>query len=142
MKHNEDDQTSYAKSLASLILTLGQHPEITDNVIGVLQLDDLVEIIDTVQGDNSSVINGMLNRETVLNTNGTDLTFKKGKAFRVIGEESYDSYNVIIDNRNTEAIVQKSRLDIQDQEVWVNILFKRSRNRKLSKRICIPKIPF
>lgn len=119
----DDDQTSYAKSLASN-LNIRSTPEITDNVIGVLQLDDLVEILDTVQGDNSSVINGMLNRETILNINGTDLTFKKGKVFRVIGEESYDSYKVIIDNRNTEAFVQKSRLDIQDQEVWVNILFK------------------
>ena len=76
----------------------------------------------------------MLNRETVLNINGTDLTFKKGKVFRVIGEESYDSYKVIIDNRNTEAIVQKSRLDIQDRKFGLTS-YLRIQKQKLSKKL-------
>jgi hypothetical protein len=119
------DYNTYAKSNVSN-LNVRSTPAISDNVIGMLQLGDRVEVLDTVKSELAAIQNGMLNKDTFIEIEGNDVLFKNGRVFQIIGEISEGplSYRIRVDNNNHEAIIVKSNIDLIESEVWLKINFK------------------
>jgi len=118
--HRSQVQKTYAKSNASN-LNVRSTPAITDNIIDMLQLGDVVEVLDTVRFEIEPNQQALLNQETLIEIEGKEILFKKGKALKIINKVGTSSYRVIVDERNNEAIISENNLDIVDKEIWLKI---------------------
>ena len=118
-KTSNQDYKTYARSNASN-LNVRANPEISDNIIDMLQMGDRVEVLDTIRIKIETIKQALLNQETFIEIDGKEILFKKGKAFEIINKlGSY--YEVIVDDSNNEAIIPKSKLDLVNKEVWLRI---------------------
>lgn len=102
-------------------LNVRSTPEISDNIIGRLQLKQTVQVIDTVRVKIPIVTHALLNKETFINIDGSKIPFKSGVAVQLIEEVSTNNYRVLISDKQKEVIISKSYLDMIDEEVWIKI---------------------
>ena len=120
--------STYAKSNVSN-LNVRSTPEISDNVIGMLQLGDRVEVLGVVKREMGATRNGILNKETLIDIAGSEVLFQSGKVFKIIHEGPL-AYRVIADDRDHEAIIDKSNIDLIEREVWLLVHFLNQKSRK------------
>ena len=111
---------TYANSNASN-LNVRSTPAISDNIIDMLQLGDRVEVLDTIRIEIKTIKQALLNQETFIEIEGIEILFQKGKALEIVNKIGDNSYRVIVDERNNEAIISKKNLDLIDKEIWLKI---------------------
>jgi uncharacterized protein YgiM (DUF1202 family) len=111
---------TYANSNASN-LNVRSTPALSDNIIDMLQLGDRVEVLDTVRIEIKTIKQALLNQETFIEIKGIEILFQKGKALEIVNKIGDNSYRVIVDERNNEAIISKKNLDLIDKEIWLKI---------------------
>ena len=128
------DYNTYAKSNVSN-LNVRSTPEISDNVIGMLQLGDRVEVLYTVKSEMAAIQNGMLNKDTFIEIEGNDVLFKHGKVFQIIGEigDAPVAYRIKVDYSNHEAIIVKSNIDLIESEVWLKINYQNQKSQSFNQ---------
>ena len=141
---NEDllslSHKTYANSNASN-LNVRSTPALSDNIIDMLQLGDRVEVLDTIRIEIKTIKQALLNQETYIEIEGIEILFQKGKALKIVNKIGDNSYRVIVDERNNEAIISKKNLDLIDKEIWLKIrlnnqqegyVYQRFLNREIS----------
>ena len=116
--HNAGQTTSKCKVSN---LNFRSTPEISDNIIGKIQLGEEVVVLDTVAIKIDVVTNALLNKETFIDINGSQILFKQGVAMKLVEEVDNENYKVIVNDRGDESVIAKSNLDLIDEEVWVKI---------------------
>ena len=128
------DYNTYAKSNVSN-LNVRSTPEISDNVIDMLQLGDRVEVLYTVKSEMAAIQNGMLNKDTFIEIEGNDVLFKHGKVFQIIGEigDAPVAYRIKVDYSNHEAIIVKSNIDLVESEVWLKINYQNQKSQSFNQ---------
>ena len=142
---NEDllslSHKTYANSNASN-LNVRSTPALSDNIIDMLQLGDRVEVLDTIRIEIKTIKQALLNQETYIEIEGIEILFQKGKALKIVNKIGDNSYRVIVDERNNEAIISKKNLDLIDKEIWLKIrlnnqqegyVYQRFLNREISQ---------
>ena len=118
--HSSLIHKTYANSKVSN-LNIRSTPALSDNIIGILQLGDRVEVLDTIRIEIKTIKQALLNKDTFIEVEGIRVLFKKGKAFEIIDEWPDETVSVLVDERNNEAIISKKSLDLIDKEIWLKI---------------------
>jgi len=108
-------------------LNIRSAPEICDNVIGKLQKDQLIIILDTINIKIDKVKNVILNQETFIELDGGQILFQQGVVMELIEEIDSTNYKVVVNDRNQTAIIASSKLDLINEEIWVKFQLKDGR---------------
>ena len=106
-------------------LNLRSSPEISDNIIGMLMLDDRVVFIDSISIDLPKIENGTLNKNITIEHNGQDYAFNKNKVVKINGKEGVYQLDVNIslgDGRElSNVILPITDLNLEKKQVWAKI---------------------
>jgi hypothetical protein len=106
-------------------LNFRSSPEISDNIIGMLMLDDRVVFIDSISIDLPKIENGTLNKNITIEHNGQDYAFNKNKVVKINGKEGVYQLDVNIslgDGRElSNVILPITDLNLEKKQVWAKI---------------------
>lgn len=106
-------------------LNFRSSPEISDNIIGMLMLDDKVVFIDSISIDLPKIENGTLNRNISIVHKGKDYVFNKNKVVKINGPQGNGQLAVNIalgDGRELSNVVLPiTDLKLDKKQVWAKI---------------------
>ena len=106
-------------------LNFRSSPEISDNIIGMLMLDNKVVFIDSISIDLPSIKNGTLNKNITIKHNGKVYVFNKNKVVKINGPEENGQLAVNIDlgdgRKLSNVVLSRSDLKLDKKQVWAKI---------------------
>lgn len=106
-------------------LNFRSSPEISDNIIGMLMLDNKVVFIDSISIDLPVIENGILNRNITIKHKGKTYVFNKNKVVKINGAEGDGQLAVNIalgDGRELSNVVLPiTDLKLDKKQVWAKI---------------------
>ena len=106
-------------------LNFRSSPEISDNIIGMLMLDNKVIFIDSISIDLPTIKNGTLNKNITIKHNGKAYVFNKNKVVKINGPEENGQLAVNIDlgdgRKLSNVVLSRSDLKLDKKQVWAKI---------------------
>ena len=106
-------------------LNFRSSPEISDNIIGMLMLDNKVIFIDSISIDLPTIKNGTLNKNITIKHNGKAYVFNKNKVVKINGPEENGQLAVNIDlgdgRKLSNVVLSRLDLKLDKKQVWAKI---------------------